>query len=421
MTVKSIFFFLLTSLSLSVFGQGKIIDSLKDWIISHPKVDSQYIQTLHRISYRLSENDVNQSFAYYTEVSHYSDSLNFTYGKALAQINLGILLFNSGNMEASNNAYFKAVDYAEACHSTRLKAVSFNNIGANFRSLHNFDKCREYTNQAIVLNKEIGSWRGVALNYEQLHECDLDQGLSEQARKDLHTGLPYANLSGESYILSMYYLGFGKIHAINNQVDSANYYFSRAFQEANLQNDLRNEFFVYQAEARYLKNIPLSKKVKLLNQALGIAKQTGYFEGISNTAKLLSDVYDEQDNKDSSLKYYRIYRSAFDSLFSANNRRNLLINESEWLLKQKKTENAHLLELAELQKRQIIFKDILLFGAFFLLLLTIIAAFLINKNIQSKKKRTEFALKQKIAESQIQSLRSQMNPHFIFNSLNSIE
>jgi len=58
---------------------------------------------------------------------------------------------------------------------------------------------------------------------------------------------------------------------------------------------------------------------------------------------------------------------------------------------------------------------------FIFLLLTIGIAFLINKSIQSKKKRIEVSLKQKIAETQIQTLRAQMNPHFIFNSLNSIE
>jgi LytS/YehU family sensor histidine kinase len=51
----------------------------------------------------------------------------------------------------------------------------------------------------------------------------------------------------------------------------------------------------------------------------------------------------------------------------------------------------------------------------------LVTAFFINKSIQSKKNRTEFSFRQKIAESQIQSLRAQMNPHFIFNCLNSIE
>jgi LytS/YehU family sensor histidine kinase len=98
-----------------------------------------------------------------------------------------------------------------------------------------------------------------------------------------------------------------------------------------------------------------------------------------------------------------------------------MINESERVIKQKEIENAHLLELSKLQKKQLIFKNALLFAFIILLILTVVIATFIYNQIESKKKRTEFALKQKIAESQIQSLRAQMNPHFIFNSLNSIE
>ena len=112
-------------------AQTKIIDSLIGWTKTHPKIDSLYIVTLHRISYRLSESDVKKAFSYYEKVVSYSDSLNFNYGKSLAQINLGILLNSSANFDASNRAYYKAIDYAEACGALRLKAVSLNNIGDN--------------------------------------------------------------------------------------------------------------------------------------------------------------------------------------------------------------------------------------------------------------------------------------------------
>src|SRR5258706_7802643 len=138
-----------------VFSQDKrIVDSLIQFIHDHPKIDSQYIITLHRISYQLNEKDIKRSFLYYEKVADLSDSLNFTYGKALAQINLGILLSNSANFEASNNAYFKAIDEAEICGNLRLKAVSFNNIGENFKILKDYDKCRQYTNEAVLINKE---------------------------------------------------------------------------------------------------------------------------------------------------------------------------------------------------------------------------------------------------------------------------
>jgi LytS/YehU family sensor histidine kinase len=91
------------------------------------------------------------------------------------------------------------------------------------------------------------------------------------------------------------------------------------------------------------------------------------------------------------------------------------------MIKRKEFENRHLEELAQLQRRDLVFKNALLLAFCILLLLIIGIAFFIYKNIQSKKKRAESSFKQKIAETKMQSLRSQMNPHFIFNSLNSIE
>ncbi|MEP7250872.1 MAG: histidine kinase [Ginsengibacter sp.] len=414
-------FFLIFCTSSLIYGQGKFVDSLKEWIRDNPAIDSQYIQTLHRISYRLSEKDAIGSYYYYEQVSKFSDSLNFIYGKSLAQINLGILHYNYGNLKASNNAFFKAIDYAESCGAPRLKAVALNNIGDNFKTLKDYNKCRQYTNQAIVINKQLSAWRGVAINYELLQECDLEEKLYESAEANLKKGMPFALLADENYILSQYYLGFAKLNAIENHADSAVFYFNKAMNQARVQSDLRNQFQVYVARSEYLSKLSPDDKLTMLDSALGIARRTRYNEGIAKAAEQLSLVYEEKKNKDSSLYFYHIYRTASDSLFSENNRRNVLNSESEWLIRRKETENRHLLELSNLQKRQIVFKNALLIAVFILLFLTIVIAVFINKSIQSKKKRAEFLFKQKIAESQIQSLRAQMNPHFIFNSLNSIE
>jgi len=410
----------LCSLSFS-WSQGKVVDSLIEYLDKHPKVDSLYILTLHRISYRLSEKDVKRSFAYYEKVASLSDSLNFTYGKALSHVNLGILLSNSANFEASNNAYFKAIDEAELCGNLRLKAVSLNNIGDNFRTLKDYEKSRKYTREAIELNKLLSAWRGVAINYELLYECDFDEKLYSDAREKLLTGMPFAFQSNDSYVLSQFYLGFGKLFASEKRKDSAAYYFDKALEQAKLQNDLRNEYEVYLARAQYLEKIKPLEKIKMLDSALAIAKRTAYLKGVSDAAQQLSSVYDEQKNKDMSLDFYRIYRSASDSLFSDNNKRNVIIKEAEWMLRRKEIENAHLKELSELQQRELNIKNGLLIAGVISLILIVIAAVFINISVRLKKKREEATFKQKIAETQMQALRAQMNPHFIFNSLSSIE
>lgn len=59
------------------------------------------------------------------------------------------------------------------------------------------------------------------------------------------------------------------------------------------------------------------------------------------------------------------------------------------------------------------------FKALCLLALAAIVFYFVRKRITTIKKEASF--KQKIAETEMQALRAQMNPHFIFNSLNSIE
>jgi two-component sensor histidine kinase len=185
--------------------------------------------------------------------------------------------------------------------------------------------------------------------------------------------------------------------------------------------ELRNEFDAYIAEAKYLHHIPARAKTTMLANALQIAEKTQFAEGRADADEQLSALYDSLHNRDSALFYYRAYRSITDSLFSENNRRNTIVNESAWTIKRKELENSSLLRLTEVQKKQIAFKDILLALAGMGFLLSLVVVFLLYKSFQTRKLRDESQYKQKIAETEMQILHAQMNPHFFFNSLNSIE
>jgi hypothetical protein len=419
--LRALFFLLLLTTPRSVAAQTTRVDSLIKWVETHPRNDSARIHAMHTISYLLSESDVSRSFAYYGMVSRLSDSLNFTYGKALGNINLAILLSSSGNLESSTEANIKAFDQAKECNEPRIESVALNNIGDNFASLKDYDKCREYTLQAVDINMQLQAWHGVAVNYELLHRCDFEQGQYADAKMDLDKGITYAGMDNDNYVLSQYYLGYGKLHAVYNRSDSANYYFKKAMVSASQKPDLRNEFQVYIAEAKYLKHIPTQEKISLLSGAMKLAEQTQYKEGIANAAELLSTAYDNLNNKDSSLSFYRKYRLASDSLFSENNQRKMMVNESEWQIKNKELENINLKQLTATQKRQIAFSNILLFLIGIGFLLSVFVAFLLYKSFQAKKLKDVSQYKQKIAETEMQALQAQMNPHFFFNSLNSIE
>lgn len=418
---RALFFLLLILARQPLFSQQSRVDSIIHWVDTHPHNDSARIRSMHIISYILSESDVKKSFSYYEMVSRLSDSLNFTFGKSLANINLGILNSMSGNYEASSKAYINAYELAKQCGALRLESISLNNIGDNFAELKQYDKCRKYALLAIEINNQLNVPHGVAINYELLARCDLEQGLFNESKLNLDKGLPFAIKDDYKSVLSTYYLGYGKIHALHNRNDSAIYYFNQAIIKAQQQPNLRDEFEVYIAEAKYLKHISDNERIALLKKAMNLSEKTQYEQGRANGAELLSSTYDRLNNKDSSLFYYRIYRSASDSIFSENNQKSMMVNESEWTIKNKELENKNLKQVMASQKRQIAFSNILLFLIGVGFLLAAFVTFLLYKSFQAKKLKDVSQYKQKIAETEMQALQAQMNPHFFFNSLNSIE
>ena len=71
------------------------------------------------------------------------------------------------------------------------------------------------------------------------------------------------------------------------------------------------------------------------------------------------------------------------------------------MIKRKEIENKHLLQLSQLQHKDISIKNSLLTAVLISLLLAIIIGFFIYRNAEAKEKRSEATLKQKIAEIKI--------------------
>jgi tetratricopeptide (TPR) repeat protein len=115
-----------------------------------------------------------------------------------------------------------------------------------------------------------------------------------------------------------------------------------------------------------------------------------------------------------SLRYLVQYQSLQDSLNAMNTRARIASYEIEQQQQQKEN------EITQLQTQKATQRNYYLIGGVFLVLLVI--GFI--SRMRYKKKRDEEHLttdfKKQLAQAETKALRSQMNPHFIFNCLNSI-
>jgi tetratricopeptide (TPR) repeat protein len=167
--------------------------------------------------------------------------------------------------------------------------------------------------------------------------------------------------------------------------------------------------------------------LKFATEALALAKAGHAQQCMIDGYQLISNIYSHTGHYDSAFSYLNKYTVLKDSVLTHKflSRLTYFASVSE---DDKKQATLNLLDkdnkIKEVQlKQQSLVNKILIGSILFFILLgfIIFRNFSLKRNndlLQNKKKQAE--LQQQATELKMQTLRTQMNPHFIFNSLNSI-
>ncbi|MFC5871615.1 Tetratricopeptide repeat-containing protein [Chryseobacterium arachidis] len=157
----------------------------------------------------------------------------------------------------------------------------------------------------------------------------------------------------------------------------------------------------------YIKKNDPQEAIDLLKKSYGIALEKGHTLEAQKSVKKLDSLYNVSENTDASVKLYRDFLGKLPDLVSKDKS---LVDEK--ILEDTEQRIAQLEKEKQLKDELIRKKNVFnysLIVVLFILIGLVIFIFRTLKKVQIKNK--------KIA---LQSLRREMNPHFIFNSLNSV-
>ena len=331
----------------------------------------------------------------------------------------------SGNYEKAFEVARKGLDMASANNDDWLRRLELSIIGTLFRDIEDYTTALTYYHQALQ-NIKPGEYAYNTAYMRPVREMAEVYCLRQQYDSARHY-FSFVDTSNQR-ALRFFLVSQGECFFLRKEYSKALPNFIRGLNYHNHSND-RNQIMrtLIDIAKTYLALQNNTKALEFAEAALNIADQTGAKNVTRNACQILHSIYDRLKKTDSAYFYFGKFVRMNDSIVTDQVKGKLVAYNYEQrieLINQEKLISEQQLSIQHQQlESEGLLRNILITGILAVLLLGffIFRNFTLNrKNEKLEHRRTQTELQQKATELEMQALRAQMNPHFIFNSLNSI-
>ncbi len=359
----------------------------------------------------------------YTKAKYYLEK-NLDYYKNIprhtllivALSNLGLIYEKEKNVPQALKMFQRVAALEVISKVPHAAAQAYNNIGHCFTLLQQQDSAYYYYNKALETNASINNARGMAVNKSNIASILFQRKEYEKSKtyamEAYQTGLSSKSLDVQKESAEQLL----KIYTTLHQTDSALHYHD-----------------IYIALADSISNEDNTRTVTKMEMQYDFDKKEAEYKHQQELALLSLQTQTLQNELNKSLleksrQEQQIQQALLDNQQLANreNERKLSLANKEKTITL--AENRSLHQQNELT--QLRMKQLWLFGLLLLMAISLIIFLWWNRtrikqlrisNSLKEKETQELTQKHKITESELKAIRSQMNPHFIFNVFNSIE
>lgn len=369
----------------------------------------------------------HQAIYYLKEAESLLEETNELYLRARIYNKLGIAYKKLDLVGPSLNYLNKTIDLTEKepGDNFKLKKIIANahkNTGEILTSLRQYDLAIIAFNKAIRINKEQENHFFLAINYQELAYAKEQLGLLNEALIDYNkAAFIYENTFESELGKAIIYSCIGELYLAKGMYKEAMVILKDAAKRAEKTDDKLHIADIYMnlgksqsftgqinlAKTNILKGIKMSE---VGSESLEVRM----FENKINAIKVLSDIYQSEKNFEAALKLYK----TADSLKNrVSDKRNVSYLNGLLL----KYENETKLNLVKALKSKEVLSASTQTNVALTVLLSVIAVLLITVLLFIFHRQQQSNQEKKILALEQNMLKSQMNPHFIFNSLNSIK
>ena len=340
--------------------------------------------------------------------------------------NLGLLYTELGKLDIAFDYHIKSTAINEAYNNKTGISVNLNNMAHIFYLQKKYQKAIDYLEESTAIEREINSMYGVAGCLNNLGVLYSMIGKQELAMTRFREAL---SIHRNHNIFNEVVNGLnniGNIFLEYDQLDSAIIYYKKAISVGEEYQLLPAISIAYNNIGKaFLKQDKIALALKSTKKAYQINKEINHKVELTKSLLNYSLIYKKTEQYDSAYKYQKLYSIYKDSIHNARNERQMAEMETRYETQRKEREieilnkEKELQELESSQKELLLAKkssarNILLTGMGLILLI----AFLLYNRYQLKQK-SKFEMK--AIQMELKALRAQINPHFTFNIMTSIQ
>ncbi|WP_075590304.1 tetratricopeptide repeat-containing sensor histidine kinase [Labilibacter marinus] len=322
--------------------------------------------------------------------------------------NIGLINLYKADYKTSLMYYEKSYDLEMQLNDSVGMAQTLQNMGLIVGKWDKFELQSSYYKKALALYKKLGEHRSIA-------DMALNLGVTYVAQDELKEGFKYYQEALEFYQqlndsnrIASVYNNMACYYTRVQKFDDAEKYFNNSidiFSRINKKSGLISAYTglgdLFAEKGNYQAAIEMYKKCEEVNKEVGLLGTQG--ENLYS----LYETYKGMGDTENALRVFEQYHQIVDSIYSMEQFDKILELENKYILQRSQG------QVTELRAKNRLYTIVFLSIAFFVIFGGVVVYFY-SRDKGMKEKQRLLSLEQKV-------LRTQMNPHFIFNSLSAIQ
>ncbi len=352
--------------------------------------------------------DYNLALQHYIQAQPFLEQSNDSAILSGNYSNIALMYYYKANYSTSLSYYEKCLALETQLNDSLGMAKSLQNMGLIFGNSQKYEMQQSYYKRAMEIYRKMDDKRSVADIALNLGVALVFQKKYEQGWNYYQEALKTYQALNDSDRIASVQTNIGYYHIKVKNYEKAFDFFNTAisvFKSLDKKSGLINAYTglgdLYAAMGQRNQAVEMYQICESINQEVGL------LDIQRDNLLSLSKAYKEIGDNMNALRVYEQYNLIKDSIYSMNQSDKIL--ELENRFKFQKSQN----EVAELKARNRLYVIFFLLGAF-LVICSGVYMWFYMRNRRMKENHRVLSLEQKV-------LRTQMNPHFIFNSLSTIQ